>query len=443
MKKTKTRRLTSLFFRILGAVAIPLFFLLGVFTFLVLKRELAQTTRFYAQEGRADLEALRHALEELMLEPAKVESPSALRQEIRLLEKALEIEKIDLIDPAREKSILGRPEKPSLKEMTNIRTSLSLKREGKPYLEIIDKKVQRFYGYLPFRDKTRNRILVATAHFHLSSLQEALFETLTTLLLMALFISVTAFFIAFYLTIRIVRPIRAINRACREMLAGRLGLQVQVKTQDELELMADNFNRMSRSLLETTRTAEDANPLTQLPGNQGIFHELSKRIVERQKFVLFHGDLNRFKVFNDRYGLARGDEAIQKTANLLKQAVEEFGTESDFVGHQGGDDFVLILSPKHAKEIAEYVIRYFDAEIVKTLYRREDYDRGYTLDLDRRWIAETGEERMVKFPLLSISLAGIANAKRDFADYFDCMNAAVAAKKEIKKKVESAYMILE
>ena len=180
-----------------------------------------------------------------------------------------------------------------------------------------------------------------------------------------------------------------------------------------------------------------------VPGNQGIFHEIKTRIHERQKFVLFHVDLDRFKLFNDHFGLARGDEAIKKTAEVLIKAVEEKGSSNDFVGHQGGDDFVIITGPNHAQELGNMVCQYFDAEARTALYRKEDLDNGYTIQLDRRRMAETGEKIMRKFPLISISLAGVSNVKKDFADYFSCMSAAVNAKKEAKDIIESCVIIKE
>jgi GGDEF domain-containing protein len=145
------------------------------------------------------------------------------------------------------------------------------------------------------------------------------------------------------------------------------------------------------------------------------------------------------------YGIGRGDEVIKKAANMLKQVVKEKGAKDDFVGHQGGDDFVLIVKPAHAKELAETVIKRFDTDVVKTVYRKEDYDRGYVMAYDRRTMAETGETeaKMVQFPLVGLSLAGVSNAKRDFADYFDCLTRAVSVKKEVKKTIESSYLIEE
>ena len=84
-----------------------------------------------------------------------------------------------------------------------------------------------------------------------------------------------------------------------------------------------------------------------------------------------------------------------------------------------------------------------DSEVVASLYVKEDLERGYTLHLDRRRQAETGEEVMRQFPLLSVSLAGVSTAKKDYADYFDFFNVVSEVKKEVKKVIKSSYLIRE
>jgi hypothetical protein len=104
---------------------------------------------------------------------------------------------------------------------------------------------------------------------------------------------------------------------------------------------------------------------------------------------------------------------------------------------------VNITRVQKAKEVAEAVCSMFKQEVVLALYPKEDYDRGYTMQMDRRRQTETGETVMVPFPLIAISLAGVTNAKTDFADYNDCMNRVAPVKKEVKKVIESSYIIRE
>ena len=149
---------------------------------------------------------------------------------------------------------------------------------------------------------------------------------------------------------------------------------------------------------------------------------------------------NKFMDFKD---ITTIDETIKKTAFLLQRSVRAKGNISDFVGHQGGDDFVVITRPKQAEEVAKFICSFFDSEILSALYRKEDLERGYILEVDRRRSVEEGSEVKAKFPLMAISLAGISTQKRDFADYFECMSAAAGVKKEAKQTAGSSYIIQE
>ncbi|MFD2671689.1 GGDEF domain-containing protein [Marinicrinis sediminis] len=124
-----------------------------------------------------------------------------------------------------------------------------------------------------------------------------------------------------------------------------------------------------RSILECITNvrmehAKVANPLTGLPGNQLIQRELNQYIIQQnQPFSVVYADLDYFKWYNDCYGFQRGDELIQYTANMIQQAVNVLGNPDDFVGHIGGDDFIVISSTEHAQQLCEEMIRRFDANI--------------------------------------------------------------------------------
>jgi GGDEF domain-containing protein len=112
-------------------------------------------------------------------------------------------------------------------------------------------------------------------------------------------------------------------------------------------------------------------------------------------------DLDRFKAFNDHFGFKRGDDVIKRTADVLLAAAKHHGTGKDFVGHIGGDDFILMTAPAQADALCEAIIKEFDA-MVPSLYDPEDRARGYLIHRDRK-----GGE--LKVPLLSISIALVTN----------------------------------
>jgi diguanylate cyclase (GGDEF)-like protein len=158
-----------------------------------------------------------------------------------------------------------------------------------------------------------------------------------------------------------------------------------------------------RNALAWSQSQREANPLTGLPGNVSIERELSQRIESGDRFAFIYTDIDNFKAFNDYYGYARGDEAIRQTGRLLTRAVARCGNVSDFVGHIGGDDFVVMTSPEQADAVAKSIIELFRKTATR-LFDREDLERGY-LRIRRR----SGEAMKVKS--LGITLAIVTNER--------------------------------
>ena len=152
------------------------------------------------------------------------------------------------------------------------------------------------------------------------------------------------------------------------------------------------------------RAAEmrSVSPLTALPGNARIELELKRRIEEGDHFALLYADLNHFKSFNDHYGFLRGDGVIRALADVIVEVVGRLGTAEAFVGHVGGDDFVIIAEPEGATDIAEAICRRFD-EVVPELYDADDRERGSIEVLDR-------QGNPTRYGLVSVSI-GIAAAQ--------------------------------
>jgi EAL domain-containing protein (putative c-di-GMP-specific phosphodiesterase class I)/GGDEF domain-containing protein len=124
-----------------------------------------------------------------------------------------------------------------------------------------------------------------------------------------------------------------------------------------------------RSILESItkvriEQARIANPLTGLPGNLQIQRELGKRIIESRRFSVIYADLDFFKWYNDRYGFQKGDELIQFTADVLQEASGLCGLPDDFVGHIGGDDFIVLSRTDSPYKLCEEIIRRFDSGVV-------------------------------------------------------------------------------
>ena len=159
-----------------------------------------------------------------------------------------------------------------------------------------------------------------------------------------------------------------------------------------------------KTLMRRTASDLDANPLTKLPGNVSIASEISTRIEKSEPLAVCYVDLDQFKSLNDQYGFERGDRLISETAKILIQVVEELGDPNDFVGHEGGDDFVVVTSPQKAEFICRKIVSNFDAAS-PTFYNEEDRKRGYLMGLDR-------QGKRVKIPLVTVSIGIVTNESR-------------------------------
>ena len=156
-----------------------------------------------------------------------------------------------------------------------------------------------------------------------------------------------------------------------------------------------------RMILRHTERDLEANPLTRLPGNVSILKELSKHIEDKSLFAVCYLDLDKFKSYNDKYGFEHGDEVIRETARLLIRATQECGNRDDFVGHIGGDDFVIITTIAKADTLCQKIILDFE-NLVPSFYNEKDRKNGYIIGKDRQ-----GQEQ--KIPLLSISIGIVTN----------------------------------
>ncbi len=188
-----------------------------------------------------------------------------------------------------------------------------------------------------------------------------------------------------------------------------------------------------RAVLERNAFSTSANPLTLLSGNAVIKAEAEKRIASGVPFAMVYIDLNNFKSFNDKYGFQRGDDVIKNTASVIVQATKEFGIPGDFIGHIGGDDFIVITTPETMRPVCEGIISYFD-EGIADFYDTEDRERGYIVSVDR-------SNNVKQFPLMTISLSVISTAQTRIAHYGRLAEIAAELKKVAKSQNCSAYVV--
>ncbi len=207
-----------------------------------------------------------------------------------------------------------------------------------------------------------------------------------------------------------------------DFLLIKRGQEVQIlEKQHLLDLF---YKELSKELL-------DKNPLTQLPGNRAIgekIEELSKR---GEDFYVCYLDLDNFKAFNDTYGLYLGDQMIKKVG-LFLSLFEKEDPNKRFVGHIGGDDFIILLWGEDVSKLVEELL-----DLIKNLqkellafYSQEDRERGYFVGRDR-------EENLREFPIASISAVLLKGS----SDLLDLSKRSAKYKKLVKAQRGSALFV--
>jgi len=139
--------------------------------------------------------------------------------------------------------------------------------------------------------------------------------------------------------------------------------------------------------------ARYANPLTLLPGNVPIQQCLTRLLQQGRESVICYVDIDCFKPFNDIYGYGRGDEVLLCLAQCLNERVDP---SRDFVGHIGGDDFLLVLGPEDWRKRLNQLLDDFQSQC-RRFYRPEHLEAGCFVAPNRQGIRQ-------EFPLLSLSI---------------------------------------
>lgn len=187
-----------------------------------------------------------------------------------------------------------------------------------------------------------------------------------------------------------------------------------------------------KNVLDWGQKQKDANPLTGFSGNKAIEKELSLLLKRDQSFAFLYIDIDNFKAYNDYYGYQKGDQSILFLADIIKETVESMGNKEDFIGHIGGDDFVVITSLEKSDRVAKRIIDEFDKGSL-LLMDEEDIRRGYLEIKDR-----LGRENRV--PLMSLTVALVENSGESMKHFAQVSDIASELKKYGKKMLGSVLV---
>lgn len=175
--------------------------------------------------------------------------------------------------------------------------------------------------------------------------------------------------------------------------------------------------------------ARNANPLTGLPGNESIQREINKRLSQNMHFDVCYIDINNFKPYNDHYGFDKGDMVIKTLACIIEESIKQNGFDFSFVGHIGGDDFIVIIPPQISIPACEKIIANFES-MLPILHGTDDYNRGYYVSKNRK-----NEEEI--FNLLSISIGIVSTEVHKIKSFAQLASIATEVKKAAKMQSAS------
>jgi diguanylate cyclase (GGDEF)-like protein len=222
-----------------------------------------------------------------------------------------------------------------------------------------------------------------------------------------------------------------------------VGALAAILTSQDQRYLADGFvvvdqgryvglgtgDQLVRSVTEARlEAARHANSLTLLPGNIPTSQHIQRLLDSGAAFTVCHADINDFKPFNDQYGYWRGDEVIRRLAQL---AVAHADPQRDFVGHVGGDDFLLLFQSDDWKRRCHLIVREF-AALTQSLYPDSDRRAGGMHAQDRHGVTRF-------FPCVSLSIGALCIEGGEFRDADEVAAQAALAKHHAKTQGVGLY----
>jgi len=173
--------------------------------------------------------------------------------------------------------------------------------------------------------------------------------------------------------------------------------------------------------------------LTKMPGNNSVAARINQALSHNENVCVIYSDLDNFKAFNDKYGFALGDDVMMYTSQVLKDATLSINDDDAFIGHIGGDDFVVVVPSDRAQATADAISHQFDEGIVK-FYNPEDAAAKCIQSINRK-----GEKQI--FPLMSISMAGVDLSHGCYEQYIEVNDACAEVKKIAKGMPGGAFAL--
>jgi PleD family two-component response regulator len=189
------------------------------------------------------------------------------------------------------------------------------------------------------------------------------------------------------------------------------------------------LNARVKALIRQSRRERDRNPTTNLPSGQAIEDKVEELLRKKQPFSVLYVDVENFRSYADVYGFRKADEVVAQTGNLILVQVRAASDPPAFVGHVGGDDFLVFCEPELSEPLRTSIERAFLASVTE-YYSEEDRARGFLSIKEDR-----GEVRRAQFMNPSIAVVEVAPGKFKTTD--DLALEITAQKNRVRKRTGS------
>jgi PleD family two-component response regulator len=187
------------------------------------------------------------------------------------------------------------------------------------------------------------------------------------------------------------------------------------------------------ALLRIVRREGDRNPTSGLPGGTAIEEEITRRAQQNEAFAVCYIDLDNFKPFADTFGFTAADTVIREMGAAVRAAVQAVGTPKDFVGHIGGDDFIVVTVAQRAEAIARETASRF-VEVAAHAVGEDAVRRGHFMGIDR-------DGRAREFPIARLSVAILLVQPDRFTSIGQIGSLAADVKRRAKQKGPGTILV--
>ncbi len=217
--------------------------------------------------------------------------------------------------------------------------------------------------------------------------------------------------------------------------ADRVGEWFQAGADEVLSPVFSPGEQQSRldTLLARTERSVAVHPTTRLPGTTEIERAIRIRLDTGALFAVCYADLDHFKEFNDRYSYYEGDGVIFLLSRILRDVVNGLCPHEAFVGHIGGDDFIIMLPLNKVQEVCREIISVFDV-LIPYQYNAQDRRAGYFFGKDRRG-------HLHRVPLMTLSIGIVTNERRRFTHPRQVSELATEMKSYAKTLPGSVFVV--